>query len=321
MDSKTIFYFYELTRDLNMTKTANRLFISQQTLSNRIFKLEEELQVKLFYRKPSLELTPAGKAMLEFSVHILFEEEDFKKKLLDINNSNFGTFSFGASSLRMNATLPNILNDFYRRFPNVNIELIDGVSKTLEPLIKSGNLDLALIASNKIDSKLEKENVMKDQIFFCVSSKLLVDYYGKNILSKTDKFMKGVDLSEFSELPFLIYENRLGRQISKCFLDKNITPNIYMKGSYMQVITSIGFLGIAAFFSTQLCLKQRENEIPDDLNIFPVIYQGSSIYQDVSIITNKSRYKPKYLIYFIELLKEFFSAIESQNLVRCGKYF
>lgn len=67
MDIISLYYFNELTKDLNVTKTAARLFISQQTLSNHIMRVETEFKTKLFYRKPKLMLTDAGREMLTFA--------------------------------------------------------------------------------------------------------------------------------------------------------------------------------------------------------------------------------------------------------------
>ena len=67
MDLISLYYFSELAKDLHMTRTANRLFISQQTLSNHIQRLEDYYGTKLFYRKPSLSLTTAGEFVLSFA--------------------------------------------------------------------------------------------------------------------------------------------------------------------------------------------------------------------------------------------------------------
>lgn len=66
MDLESLHYFAELTKDLNMTQTAKRLYLSQQTLSNHIARLERYCGTALFYRKPRLSLTPAGLALLHF---------------------------------------------------------------------------------------------------------------------------------------------------------------------------------------------------------------------------------------------------------------
>ena len=78
MDLISLYYFSELAKDLHMTRTANRLFISQQTLSNHIKRLEESLNCELFERKPSLHLTCAGEAVLSFANHVNSEYTDLK---------------------------------------------------------------------------------------------------------------------------------------------------------------------------------------------------------------------------------------------------
>ena len=65
MDTLSLYYFSELAKDLHITRTANRLFISQQTLSNHIMRLEEYYGVKLLNRKPSLSLTSVSYTHLD----------------------------------------------------------------------------------------------------------------------------------------------------------------------------------------------------------------------------------------------------------------
>ena len=82
MDLESLHYFAELTKDLNMTQTAKRLYLSQQTLSNHIARLERYCGTALFYRKPRLSLTPAGllkqlpmdKELLTEILHRLLDE-------------------------------------------------------------------------------------------------------------------------------------------------------------------------------------------------------------------------------------------------------
>ena len=67
MELESLYYFMETARDLHITRTAGRLHISQQTLSNHIARLEEYYGAKLFYRYPTLQLTGAGKDVLSFA--------------------------------------------------------------------------------------------------------------------------------------------------------------------------------------------------------------------------------------------------------------
>ena len=101
MDLISLYYFQELSKDLNMTKTAERLYISQQTLSNHIQRLEQYYGTKLFYRKPSLSLTCAGEFVLSFAQVVGKEERNLKDILSDVEHQERGTLRFGASMARV----------------------------------------------------------------------------------------------------------------------------------------------------------------------------------------------------------------------------
>ena len=113
MDLISLYYFQELSKDLNMTKTAERLYISQQTLSNHIQRLEQyygtKLFYRLFYRKPSLSLTCAGEFVLSFAQVVGKEERNLKDILSDVEHQERGTLRFGASMARGSQFLPIIL--------------------------------------------------------------------------------------------------------------------------------------------------------------------------------------------------------------------
>ena len=106
MDLISLYYFQELSKDLNMTKTAERLYISQQTLSNHIQRLEQYYGTKLFYRKPSLSLTCAGEFVLSFAQVVGKEERNLKDILSDVEHQERGTLRFGASMARGTQFLP-----------------------------------------------------------------------------------------------------------------------------------------------------------------------------------------------------------------------
>lgn len=64
-------YFLMVAEELNITRAAERLYISQQSLSNHISNMERELNVKLFTRSPKLALTYAGDLLVDTATQIL----------------------------------------------------------------------------------------------------------------------------------------------------------------------------------------------------------------------------------------------------------
>ena len=72
MEIRVLRYFLETAREGNMTRAAERLFISQPTMSKQLKELEKELGVKLFVRSNyNIQLTDAGILLRERAEDIL----------------------------------------------------------------------------------------------------------------------------------------------------------------------------------------------------------------------------------------------------------
>ena len=117
MDLQSLYYFQEVAKDLNITKTAARLYISQQTLSNHIKRLEEYFETPLLYRKPKLSLTYAGEFVLNFSNYVSNKERNLNDVMMDIKNIDKGLLRFGASVMRTGLIFSHILELFSEKFP------------------------------------------------------------------------------------------------------------------------------------------------------------------------------------------------------------
>lgn len=316
MDITSLYYFSELAKDLHMTRTASRLFISQQTLSNHIQRLEEHYGTQLLTRKPTMSLTCAGEFVLGFANLINKESANLTDILSDIERQERGVIKFGASPLRINACLPNVLSAFSERYPNVELRVTDAISSKLEPLVLSGELDFAVVLLGEPHSSLVDMPLMNEQVYLCVSDSLLNKYYPNEAALIKKKSIAGAQAVDFSRLPFCIQSSRLGLQIKECFDEKGITPKTYISSSDTQISTSLCFKGLAACFVTQMRLIVHSAEIPADINIFPVIYRDRLLTQRLSLIRRKDRYLTHYSKLFLDLVFEYFSKIDQIKLER-----
>ena len=298
MDLISLYYFSELAKDLHITRTANRLFISQQTLSNHIQRLEDYYGTKLLYRKPALALTTAGEFVLGFADVVNKEQVNLKDILSDIAQQERGVLRLGASALRLNTCLPAVLPKFSARYPNVELRITDTVTARLEPLVLDGSLDFAITLNGEEHPKLVTQELMDDQVYLCVADSLLAD------------------VKDFAALPFCIFENRMGRQINQCFDASNIVPRTYMTSTYTQVGTTVCFQRLAACFISQMSLVSQRKDIPEDINIFPLYYKGRPLAQRLSLIRMKDRYLSHYAKFFLELLFQYFDGLERVHMDR-----
>ncbi|MFQ7225281.1 MAG: LysR family transcriptional regulator [Enterocloster sp.] len=165
MDLTSLRYFVALARNLHFTKTAQELYISQQNLSQHINKLETHYRTPLFYRKPKLQLTPAGKALYDSCIKILTEEDNISRQMNDIIQNNVGSLSIGASQYRGQYWLPLILPDYLKRWPNINVQVTMERSEKMEQLLVSGDLDFFVGIKHGDDSLLRFIPLMNDKVY------------------------------------------------------------------------------------------------------------------------------------------------------------
>ena len=82
MDEKDLQIFLTLAETGNLTRTAEKLYLAQPTLSKRLQNLESELGATLFLRsKHGVTLTPAGEAARETFLHTTKDFEDLRERL------------------------------------------------------------------------------------------------------------------------------------------------------------------------------------------------------------------------------------------------
>lgn len=142
MNLLSLYYFVELAKELHVTNTAQKLYISQQNLSQHIQRLEQYYGVPLFHRKPKLALTYAGEQLYAVAVKILAEEHEFQNRLADISEKSIGNLKLGIPSYRGQICLPEILPRFYAKWPNIKIELCNESSNKMEERLYNGELDI-----------------------------------------------------------------------------------------------------------------------------------------------------------------------------------
>lgn len=322
MELESLYYFMETARDLHITRTAGRLHISQQTLSNHIARLEEYYGAKLFYRYPTLQLTGAGKDVLNFAQRVHQEEINLRAVLTDTLQSDTGEITISASSPRFNYYLPNVLEKFSAEYPNVTIDLIDRTSDDSEVLVQKNQVDFAVTVDTEARKlKVNVKASCEDPVYFCVSDKLLRKYYGDDMYALREKSINGADLADFSRLPFLIVSplGRMGRRIAHCFSDAGYEPKVYLKAGYTTIMAPLCNAALAGCFTSHMNLARWHYQMSDDVNIFPLYFRGNPVLLKICVIYSRQRYLNHHCRRFIDLLEEQFAVIGGEKLSRLSK--
>ena len=320
MELNSLYYFSELAKDLNMTRTAQRLYISQQTLSNHIARLEEYYGTRLFNRKPSLSLTPAGRTVLSFAENTSLENERLKNQLSDILGQDTGTLRIGGNYLRLHGFIGRKLHIFMERYPKVRIYLSDfKTTSVLEEMLMKNELDLAVVLQGREHRRLLYEHVLSDDVYLCVSDSLLRKHCGaRSVEIRRRSIENGADLRDFRELPFYLFDNIRGRQVDACFEDSGVVPRVSIRGVYTHNATELCCQGMAACFLSRLNLLEQGFVIPEDLGIYRVIHRGKPLSQEIGLARNRDNYLPAFASFLWDMMAEFYRELgtvplESEN--------
>lgn len=125
----------------SLTKTAERLYISQPSLTYRLNKLESEFGVTILNRHPNgVSFTIQGEYILQYAEEMIEKLRTVKESVQNMKNSVCGTIRLGISTVFAKYKLAPILKVYHNRFPNVNIVLKTGSSTLQLPEMLEKNI-------------------------------------------------------------------------------------------------------------------------------------------------------------------------------------
>ncbi|MDD6388428.1 MAG: LysR family transcriptional regulator [Bacilli bacterium] len=118
--------FLEVANSNSFLEASNKLYVSQPAISKSMSKLEEDLNVTLFYRaNKGISLTPSGEILYNY----LKKAEDLlltcQRELTSINDIEESSLVIGVQSHIVRNYLMNKIDDFRLKHPKIKIELID----------------------------------------------------------------------------------------------------------------------------------------------------------------------------------------------------
>ena len=147
MEIKQLQCFIAAAEELNFTIAAERLYLSQPSLSRHIHNLEEELGLLLFTRdKKNVELTNAGIQLLANARDIVGSAGELVNTARELNLGKTGKLRIGYQGSAC-GIVPTILYQFLHRYPNINISVEEYGAKELTKKLRNGEVDLIIAFS------------------------------------------------------------------------------------------------------------------------------------------------------------------------------
>ena len=307
-------YFLTLAKELNFTRAAEKLFVSQQCLSAHIKRIEEFYGVALFERRPAVRLTHAGELLLKATQEVQDIEAKLHGQLVDMSE-NFSThISIGISTNRALIYIPEFLARYQKRYPNIEVRLVEENVSSLEDKLFSNEIDF-LIGSESWGQNWDISNVntivlLREQVYLLVSDELLERYLPQEFPQCKEQFLKGVSLSVFAHFPMILKSsNRIHGKVLQYFNERGIRPRIAIESS-SNLALPLARRSVGVMICPQMRLAYFRAEQPDsltNLNIFPL---NDCVRNHQSVLRyHRDKYIPQYLWDAFTISQEIFQQL------------
>lgn len=194
MEHRLLEYFVAVSEELHFTKAADKLNISQPTLSQQIRLLEQELGTPLFHRSGKKNfLTQAGQILLEHTRRVFHELDQAKLEINELAGVKRGKLTIGCSG---NHLLLNTLITFHRQFPGVELTITElATAETCEGLLNN-KLDLGIVFLPLRHEQLVSTPLYDEELVLVVSS--LHPFSG----------LQQIQLAQLSEIPLILFPHK-----------------------------------------------------------------------------------------------------------------
>lgn len=274
-----------LSEAKTLRKAAEKLYISQPAVSQRLKSIEDEWGIQIFIRtKKALYTTGLGERIIAHAKKVVEEERQVKDYIQANVGEVEGNISIGVSSLIGYTILPDILAKYLNDFPNVNVKI--NVGSTQEIIANQGDYHLSIIRGSRI---LNKENEL-----------LYTDKH--YLVTPKDVDIEGLAVIEFQADPNYIthiknfFEARFNIKYEpKIFVDQITTCRELLRKK----------VGITVL--PELVLEGLDLE---NYHIEEVLVDGKALIRDTFISYDKSVLLLPQVESFIKLIKQDTSIID-----------
>lgn len=285
MNLNQLKYIVTVADEMNISRAAKKLFVSQPSLSQSIKNIEEELGTKIFERSP-FKVTYAGEVYVSWARDILSSSLQIKQKIADISEQKNIKFVIGISPHRSTYILPPVIKKFKLLYPKSEIFVEEYPTSILQRMMDRGKLDLLIDVTNPDTISFESIPLFDENILLDIPLSWNIN-------------QKEVDIAILKDKPFIMLSEKqsigkLGRELC---MKSGFSPEIFLECHNIETAHALVRQNLGATFVPEMFTKfDKENSNYCLIKDFKSDRKICAIY-------NKKKYLPVALRDFIKVLK------------------
>ncbi|PAV31662.1 LysR family transcriptional regulator [Virgibacillus profundi] len=169
MDLRQLECFMAVSKELHFSRAAEKLYISQPSLSQQIKNLEAEVGTPLFDRiGKKTALTEAGSILLIHSQRIFHEIEQSKAEIRELNVLQRGKLTIGSLLTCISYLLPPTIINFKRLYPNIELSILGLRTGDIKKRLLENELDLGIVFLPVDDEEIESIPLFTEELSLAV---------------------------------------------------------------------------------------------------------------------------------------------------------
>ncbi|TDG00776.1 LysR family transcriptional regulator [Paenibacillus piri] len=296
-DCKVLLIIYE---EQNLSKAAERLYITQPALTYRIRQLEKQFQLQIIQKSgKNIKFTSEGKHLVDYARKSLQEEQRFKELIINLKSEIQGTLRLGVSGHFTQYKLAPVLQQFQGRFPKVQIYLNTSTNQEIFQSLENGSIHVGIVRGE----------------FNWIDQKYLISEDPFYVISRDE-----IDMKQLPRLPRINYRpstlppNKFGYKPDTFLMEVidgwwkdwySVPPMITMNVNNYETCKQLVKYGLGYSIVPQICLAadDRFHKYPMQFqNGLPLLRKTWLIYKEASLELN--------------LVNEFVNLIKSLNFIQ-----
>ncbi len=300
MNIKELQAFISVYDNRSITKAAERLYVSQPTLTRTIKKIEEDTGTELFKRTiEGIIPTVAGDIYNEHARKMIEIYRNLEHSISLMNDKNSGKLTIGTTFFLGAITLPVVLEEFNNRYPNIKLEIIEGTSFEIEAEIVKGIVDVGIIHLPISNPNLEIIYIGQEKFLVALSKD---DALNALSYEKDDDILRYLDVSLLKNRHFILNAptQRTQQEVIRICKNAGFTPNVKYQTRNLQTIVNLvnKGLGVSLIPSSYLNIFDKVSK-PNYYNIEPLLEPEWGL----AVIYAKNLALPKGFVEFVDICK------------------
>lgn len=292
MNARQYMYVSTLARELNFSRAAEELGITQPTLSQFIKKVEAEIGTELFSRNGfEVKLTDAGRIYLEYGKKIINLQHGMEDALIDISEYKTGKLRMALSPCRCDTIMPEVVKKFRKKYPGIQVSIQEILAGGLLRGIENDDFDIGVTPMPQNTSGYVCEPILREEILLAVPSDgELNAFLSKEACSLEGHLYPAVDFKRFHRSDFIVMQEWQGMQKQLLTLceECDIQINPVLECTNNRTMTMMVQQGIGCALIPSSIIRQNERAKYDNITLYSLL-QNPPIREMVTIYRKNKR--------------------------------